>query len=87
LNNDLQIRADFGLRKNKTVLRKLVESDNQLTAGQQAMTIKLSADYNLSEAFIVRLYYDRIVNNPFISLSYPTANSNIGVSFRFTLSQ
>jgi len=51
------------------------------------MTIKLSADYNLSEAFIVRLYYDRIVNNPFISLSYPTANSNIGVSFRFTLSQ
>jgi cell surface protein SprA len=87
LNNDLQIRADFGLRKNKTVLRKLVESDNQLTAGQQAMTIKLSADYNLSDAFIMRLYYDRIVNNPFISLSYPTANSNIGVSFRFTLSQ
>ncbi|WP_146141956.1 cell surface protein SprA [Prolixibacter denitrificans] len=86
LNNDLQVRADFGLRKNKTVLRKLVESDDQLTAGQQAMTIKLSADYNLSEAFIVRLYYDRIVNNPFISLSYPTANSNIGVSFRFTLS-
>lgn len=86
-SNDLQIRADFGLRKNKTVLRKLVEEDNQLTSGQESITMKLTADYNLSEVFMMRLYYDRIINNPFISLSYPTANSNIGVSFRFTLTQ
>jgi cell surface protein SprA len=87
LNNDLNIRADVTYGKNKTVLRKLVETNTQLTAGQDALSIKFSADYNLSEIFIVRLFYDRIVNNPYISNAYRTTNSNVGVSFRFTLLQ
>jgi cell surface protein SprA len=85
LNNDLNIRADVTYGKNKTVLRKLVEANTQLTAGQDALSIKFSADYNLSEIFIVRLFYDRIVNSPYISNAYRTTNSNLGVSFRFTL--
>jgi cell surface protein SprA len=87
LNNDLNLRADLTYGKNKTVLRKLVEANNQLTAGQDALSIKFSADYNLSEVFIVRFFYDRIVNNPYISNAYRTTNSNVGVSFRFTLLQ
>jgi cell surface protein SprA len=85
VNNDLNIRADVTYGKNKTVLRKLVEANTQLTAGQDALSIKFSADYNLSEIFIVRLFYDRIVNSPYISNAYRTTNSNLGVSFRFTL--
>ncbi len=85
VNNDLNVRADVTYGKNKTVLRKLVEANTQLTAGQDALSIKFSADYNLSEIFIVRLFYDRIVNSPYISNSYRTTNSNLGVSFRFTL--
>jgi cell surface protein SprA len=87
LNNDLNLRADLTYGKNKTVLRKLVESNDQLTSGQDAFSIKFSADYNLSEVFIVRLFYDRIMNSPYISNAYRTTNSNIGVSFRFTLMQ
>ena len=87
LNNDLNIRADVTYGKNKTVLRKLVEANTQLTAGQDALSVKFSADYNLSEIFIVRFFYDRIVNNPYISNAYRTTNSNVGVSFRFTLLQ
>ncbi len=87
VNNDLNLRADITYGKNKTVLRKLVETNTQLTAGQDAMAIKFSADYNLSEIFLVRLFYDRIVNSPYISNAYRTTNSNIGVSFRFTLTQ
>jgi cell surface protein SprA len=87
LNNDLNLRADITYGKNKTVLRKLVESNMQLTAGQDALSFKFSADYNLSEVFIVRLFYDRIVNSPYISNAYRTTNSNLGVSFRFTLLQ
>ena len=87
LNNDLNVRVDFAYGKNKTVLRKLIEQNNQTTAGQQSFAIKFSADYNLSQVFIVRLFYDRLVNSPFISNSYRTTNSNFGVSFRFTLTQ
>jgi cell surface protein SprA len=85
LNNDLNLRADVTYGKNKTVLRKLVEANDQLTSGQDALSFKFSADYNLSEVFLVRLFYDRIVNSPYISNAYRTTNSNLGVSFRFTL--
>jgi len=87
LNNDLNVRADLTYGKTKTVLRKLIEENNQTTAGQESFSIKFSADYNLSEVFIVRLFYDRIVNSPFISNAYRTTNANFGLSFRFTLTQ
>ncbi len=84
-SNDLNLRADFSLRKNKTVLRKLDEDDSQITQGQSAITIKTTADYMLSDRFQMRVFFDKIINNPFTSLSFPTSNTNFGVSFRFTL--
>ncbi len=86
-SNDLNIRTDLSFRKNKTLLRKLVENDNQLTAGQNAITIKTTADYMLSDRFQLRLYYDKVINKPFTSSAFPTSNTNFGVSFRFTLAQ
>ncbi|WP_235934445.1 T9SS outer membrane translocon Sov/SprA [Sunxiuqinia indica] len=86
-SNDLNIRADVSFRKNKTFIRKLVEGNDQLTAGQNAITIKTTADYMLSDRFQLRAYYDKVINKPFTSLSYPTSNSNFGLSFRFTLAQ
>ncbi len=84
-SNDLNIRADLAVRKNKTVLRKLVEDNNQLTAGQKVVTLRTSADYSLSERFQLRFYYDKTINNPFTSNAFPTATSNFGMSFRFML--
>ena len=86
-SNDLNVRADFSYRKNLTVLRQLDEDKDQLTAGQSAFTIKTYADYMLSDRFQMRIFFDKIINTPFTSLSFPTSNTNIGVSFRFTLAQ
>ena len=86
-SNDLNIRADVSFRKNKTLIRKLVEETEQLTAGQNAITIRTTADYMLSDRFQLRVYYDKVINKPFTSLSFPTSNTNFGVSFRFTLAQ
>ena len=85
-SNDLNVRADLSFTKNKTILRKIVEQDNQLTAGQNAITLKTSADYMLSDRFQLRLYYDKIINKPLVG-SFNTSNSNLGVSFRFTLAK
>jgi cell surface protein SprA len=86
-SNDLNIRADFSYRKNMTLLRQLEEDKDQLTAGQSAFTVKTYADYQLSDRFQMRVYFDKIINTPYTSLSFPTSNTNIGVSFRFTLAQ
>ena len=84
-SNDLNIRADLSFRKNKTILRK-VDGDEQLTAGQGAVTLKTSADYRLSDRFQLRLFYDKVLNTPYVG-SYVTSTTNFGVSFRFTLAQ
>ncbi len=85
-SNDLNVRADVSFRKNKTLLRRLDEP-GQITAGQNAITIKTTADYMLSDRFQLRVYYDRVVNKPFTSIAFPTSNTNFGMSFRFTLAQ
>ncbi len=87
LKSDLNVRMDFSIRNNRTIIRKLAEEGDQITAGQRIMKIETTLDYVLSDRFNLRFFFDRVVNKPFISLSYPTANTNVGFSIRFTLSQ
>jgi len=60
---------------------------NQMTSGQKIITLKMTADYVLSSRFNVQVFYDRQMNSPYISSSYPITNSSFGVSFRFSLTQ
>lgn len=83
--SDLNIRLDFSIRNSLTVIRKLEEGFNQPTAGQKTYTIKTSADYVLSNRFNLRLFYDQVINKPTLNVTYPTSNTNFGVSLRFTL--
>ncbi len=87
MTSDLNVRADLSIRNNRSIIRKLVEDFDQITAGQRIIKINLTFDYILSDRFNLRLFFDRIMNKPFVSLSYPTANTNIGFSVRFTLAQ
>jgi cell surface protein SprA len=86
-NNDLNIKAGISHKTTETLLRKIEENFTQATNGITIFTLKLSADYTLSRALTLRAFYDRILNKPLISLSYPTTNSNMGISLKFTLVQ
>ena len=83
--SDLRMRIDVSIRDNKTITRKIIENQNQATAGQRMTSIKFSGDYNLTKQLMLRLYFDRIVNTPFVSTSFPTANTNAGFALRFQL--
>jgi cell surface protein SprA len=88
MDNDLNVKANVRFRDNLTILRKLDEEvDDQLTAGQKNIVIGFSADYAISNRFNVRAFLDRNVNEPKISRSYPTANTNFGFSLRFSLAE
>ena len=86
LKSDLNLRADVSIRSNTTITRKMIENQNQVTAGQRVISIKTAIDYVVSERLNVRLFYDRVVTQPFVSTTFPTANTSAGVSLRFTLS-
>jgi cell surface protein SprA len=87
LPNDVNLKADIGLRDNTTIIRKLTERTNQASAGNKMLSIKLSADYNINDRFNVRVFFDRIANTPFVSASYPTSETSAGFQLRFTLAQ
>jgi cell surface protein SprA len=87
LKSDLRLALDFSLRNNQTILRKLVEETNSPSAGQNIITIKTSAEYVVSEKVTIRAFFDRVVNKPIVTLSYPTANTSFGFSLRFTMTE
>jgi cell surface protein SprA len=84
--SDLNLRGDLSIIDMLTIIRKIEEVGNdQITAGQKAFSLKLSADYALNERFNLKLFYDHAVNSPRISTSFRTSNVKFGVSVRFTL--
>jgi cell surface protein SprA len=85
-SSDLNIRVDFSMRNNRTVIRKLEDlSGSEITAGQRIFSVKASADYMLSDKFTIRAFYDQRLTTPYISNSYPNANYHAGFSMTFTL--
>ena len=87
LKSDLNIKLDFSIRDNKTILRRIEENNNQISTGTRATSINFSADYMVSQKLNVRLFYDQTINKPHVSAQIPTSNINAGLSLRFTLAQ
>lgn len=84
---DLAIRADLTIRDNLTLIRKMQEQQNQVTAGQKIISIKTSADLEISKKLTLRFFYDHQLTRPKISTSFPTSNISSGITLRFTLTQ
>jgi cell surface protein SprA len=85
--SDINIRADVSYRDNQTIIRKVVEGQNQATAGQRNISIKITADYQLGKSLTVRYYYDHNINDPVINTSFRTSKVSSGLALRFTLAQ
>jgi cell surface protein SprA len=85
--SDLNIKGDFGIRDNKTVLRSIDTDLNQISAGQKVTTIDISIDYMLSQSLTLRLFFNRITTNPFLPSQYRNSTTKGGFSLRFSLAQ
>ncbi len=81
----VNLRFDLSIRDNQTVIRKVIDNTNQATAGQQVISIKSSADYNLGKNLVIQFYYDHVINTPKVATSFPTANMSTGLKLRFNL--
>jgi cell surface protein SprA len=87
-SNDLTVRFDFSNRSNQSLIRKIENGYTQMTQGAKIRNIQFSADYAFSKAVTLRAFYDLQVNQPLVSSnSFPTSNSNYGLSIRLSLAQ
>jgi cell surface protein SprA len=87
VKSDLNVRADFSVRNNKTILRRIDEDINQVSTGQQVISINTSADYMVNQRLNIRLFFDKVINNPYVSSQYRNSTTKGGISLRFTLAQ
>jgi cell surface protein SprA len=87
LKSDLNVKLDFSIRDNKTILRRIEERDNQISTGTRQISINASADYMISQKLNIRLFFDQTISKPHVSAQIPTSNTNAGISLRFTLAQ
>ncbi len=87
VNHDLNVKFDVTYKNQMALLRKIEDVYSEATSGNKAWTFKFAADYQLSKALTLRLFYDKQINTPLISTSYPTSNTEFGVTMNFSLTR
>ena len=83
LKGDLNIKADVSYRDNITVLRNLEYDNNQVTAGQRLMAIKVTADYALTKNLTALFFYDHNFSEFAISTAFPQTSIRSGFTIRY----
>jgi cell surface protein SprA len=87
-SNDLTVRLDYTYRKALSLLRRLDDGYTQATQGTVSKMLQFSADYAFSRKVTLRAFYDIQINEPLVSsTSFPTSNSNYGVSIQISLNE
>ena len=82
---DINLKADFSLRDNSTVIRSIDIENNQVTGGQKLISFKLLADYALNKNLLASFFYDHNSSRFLISTTFPRKSINAGISFRYTI--
>ena len=83
LRGDLNIKADVSYRDNITVLRNLEYDNNQVTAGQRLVAIKVTADYALTKNLTALFFYDHNFSEFAISTAFPQTSIRSGFTIRY----
>ena len=83
--SNLELKADVSYRDNSTIIRRIFEDLTQVTAGQNVLSIKVSADYMINQRISAKIFYDQIVSRFKTSNAFPTSNINAGLSVRINL--
>lgn len=87
ITSDLDIKVDLSVRNNRTVLRRLDTNQDQISTGQQVVSINTTIDYMLSKSLNLSLFFDKVINNPYVSNQYRNSTTRGGIKLRFSLSQ
>ncbi|OIQ29421.1 MAG: cell surface protein SprA [Bacteroidetes bacterium MedPE-SWsnd-G2] len=83
ITSDLNMKADISVRDNKTIIRYLDIDNNQVTSGQNILSIKYSADYAFSKNLTGIFYFDYSFSDYAISTAFPQTTIRSGFTLRY----
>lgn len=88
VNNDLSLKLDLSLANNQSLIRKIETAFTQATSGTRTFSVNFMASYTMSRRVTLSAFFDHQVNTPLVSnSSYPTSNSNYGISVNVSLAR
>ncbi len=87
VSNDLKLSVDLSYKNIMTLLRKVEEGITQASSGNKVFTIKIAADYVLSQKINLQLFYDHQSTLPMLSSSYPVKADNVGINIKLMLTR
>jgi cell surface protein SprA len=67
------------------VVRNIPTDVYTATSGIKTLVIRPTIDYKINDNLNLRMFYNRNVNTPYTSQSYPTAITDFGITLRYTL--
>lgn len=85
LKNDLTFRMDFSLRDLKLIQRKL-DGDAIIKNGSRSLQIRPNMAYQINKRISMTMYWEKQVNTPYVTQTFYTNNSALGMTARFNLS-
>ena len=82
---DINLKADFTLRDDSTIIRSIDIDNNQVTGGQKLIGFKFDADYALNKNLLASFFYYQNSSRFLISSTFPRKSVNAGISLRYTI--
>ncbi|MFC0345262.1 T9SS outer membrane translocon Sov/SprA [Epilithonimonas hispanica] len=84
IKSDLNMRLDLSMRDSKTTITNILIDDSQVTGGQKIFSLKLSADYNMSQNLNLKFFYDQMMTKYKISTAFPLSTTRAGITATLT---
>lgn len=87
-SSDLRLQADFSFRTSTALIRKIEANFTQATSGTKIWSLKVSANYAVSQMITLKAFYEHQVNTPLISsTSYPVTDISYGIAVQLNLTR
>lgn len=87
IKNDLAMKLDIGFRRDITILRRIDENNNQVSAGQNKINFYLTADYSFSQRLAAQAFFKYDLTIPEVANTFRNSTTFGGITFRISLAQ
>jgi cell surface protein SprA len=87
IKNDLVLKLDVGFKRDITILRRIDENNNQVSAGQNKINFYLTADYNFSQRLSAQAFFKYDLAIPEVANTFRNSTTYGGITLRFSLAQ
>lgn len=86
LKNDVTFRLNVSLTDSKTIQRK-IDDVSTITNGQINFQLRPNISYVVNQKLTVQGYFERTINEPLVTNSFPRSTTRFGIQVRFSLAQ